>query len=408
MLETIREYAAGKLSEDGEQKDAMLRAHCEYFFALSKQARDGMRGPEPAEWIQRLEPELDNVRAAASLSLSGAVDPFIAVKIGVALQGFWMLRGYITEGRALMRSALELPAVQGTPMAKAWALYVGATLAEAQSDQSEALEMFEACLALRRGLGNERDIAATLSTLSLARLRGGDTEGAEQGELEALKLFRTLGDKYGEAIGLLHLGQICHRADKHDEALEYLKQGLAAAQRIKNKELEGECQLHIGELTYEAGQFAEAENIFKRSLAVSREAADKRGEANSTRWLGKCELQRGARDMAWTRLTDALRAFASFELWEEALDCIEDLAMLILESEAGKSARLLSAVSQARERLQLRPSRKAEQRMKERLARLQEVLGEEPFAAAWDRGKGLDMREAIAEAQAPAGEPALV
>jgi len=46
--------------------------------------------------------------------------------------------------------------------------------------------------------------------------------------------------------------------------------------------------------------------------------------------------------------------------------------------------------------------------MQERLARLREALAEEPFTAEWERGKGLDMREAIAEAQAPAGEPALV
>src|ERR1035438_6106074 len=59
-----------------------------------------------------------------------------------------------------------------------WALYVGAALAESQSDHAEARKMLATCLRLRRALGNEVDIAATLSTLSMARLQSGDAAGA--------------------------------------------------------------------------------------------------------------------------------------------------------------------------------------------------------------------------------------
>ena len=68
--------------------------------------------------------------------------------------------------------------------------------------------MLETCLVLHRRLGNQVEIAATLSTLALARLQAGDAAGAEASEREALELFRALGQKHGEAIGLLHLGQI--------------------------------------------------------------------------------------------------------------------------------------------------------------------------------------------------------
>ncbi len=85
---------------------ATAARHCEHYFAMAKQASDGMRGPEQAEWIQRIEADLDNVRSAIALALAGGVDPFIAVKIAVALQAFWMLRGYATEGRGIVRAAL--------------------------------------------------------------------------------------------------------------------------------------------------------------------------------------------------------------------------------------------------------------------------------------------------------------
>jgi len=407
MLETIREYAAGKLAENGD-KDATAQAHCEYYFALAKAARDGMRGAEQGMWIQRLEGEIDNVRSAIALSLSGGADPLIAVKMAVALQGFWMWRGYVTEGRAILRDALALPAVQESSVAQAWTLYVGATLAEAQSDHAEARRMFEACLELRRGLGNEKDIAATLSTLSLARLRAGDTEGAEQGEQEALKLFRALSDRYGEAIGLLHLGQICHRADKEEEARGHLRQCLEVAQKIGNKEIEGECQLVTGEVAFDAGEFVEAEQWFKRSFTVCREAADKRGEANATRWLGRCDVQRGDRAQARDRFASALRAYASFEMWEELLDCLEDVASLVADADPARAVRLLSAVRTARERLQLLHPDRVARAIEARLESLRQALGDEAFAEQSAQGKALEIREAVAQAQAPAAEPALV
>ncbi|MGB3428834.1 MAG: tetratricopeptide repeat protein, partial [Burkholderiaceae bacterium] len=407
MLETIREYAAGKLGETGEEKDATGRAHCDYFFSLSKQARDGLMGEAQGEWIRRLETDLDNVRSALALSLACGADPFIAVKICVALHSFWILRGYATEIRGIVRKLLDSPSVRDSDLAHAWALYIGAGLAESQSDHAEARTMLEQCLALRRASGRPIDIAATLSTLSLARLQSGDTEAAERGEQEALKIFRELGDKQGEAVGLCHLGQICHRAGKREQARAYLKQCLSLAQQIKHKEIEGACQLAIGELAFEDGNLDDAENWFKRSFSVCREAADKRGEANATRWLGKCDLQRGSNQAASVRLNDALRAFAAFEMWEELLGCLEDLSELLSASDKAKATRLLSSVAQARERLQLRRTEKEGRELQERLATLKQALGDDCFATEWEGGKSLDIREAIAQAQAPAEEPAL-
>ena len=112
MLETIRDYAREKL-EQSSDRPARAVAHCEYYFALTKQANYGMRGPEQAEWIRRIEADLDNVRAAISLALAGEADPFIAVKIAVAMQSFWMLRGYASEGRRIVRTALAVDRGRG-------------------------------------------------------------------------------------------------------------------------------------------------------------------------------------------------------------------------------------------------------------------------------------------------------
>jgi len=395
MLETIRDYAREKLEQSGES-DATASRHCAHFFVKAKEANRGMMGSEQAEWIQRIETDLDNVRSAMALALAGRVDPFIAVKLAVALQVFWMLRGYATEGRGLVRAALALPAIQESDLAQAWALYVGAGLAESQSDHSEARRMLEHCLVLRRRLGNAIDIAATLSTLSLARLQAGDAIGAAEGEREALQIFRELGHRRGEAISLLHLGQIALYVEDDTQARTHLETCLAIAREIKNQEVEGESELLLGELAFTNSDWAKAELWFKRSLTVCREAADKRGEANALRWLGKCDVQRGDVATARVRLGAALSAFRTFEMWDELLGSLEDFAELVLLERAVDVAVPLSAAAErARVRLQLVKSPRTEQRWQAHIAKLRLALTGSAFDESWEDGDAWEIDDAI-------------
>jgi tetratricopeptide (TPR) repeat protein len=351
MLDTIREYARGKLALRGADADAAAARHCDHYFSMAKSANKGLRGSEQADWLWKIEVELDNIRGAIALALGGSVDPIIAVKFAVAMQGFWILRGYSSEGRKLVHAALALPAIQASPIAHAFALYVGAALAESQSDHAEAREMLETCLALRRAGQGEVNIAATLSTLSLARIQAGDTAGAKACENEALQIFRRLDDRIGEAIGLLHLGQVGLYEGDDAAARANLEQALAIAREIRHQEVEGECELILGELAFEAGDPAEASHRLKRSLTVCREAGDKRGEANVLRWLAKVDLHAGDLAAARPRLADALRAFRAFEMREELLGCLEDHAELAAdEGRVETAVALVAAAAKARER----------------------------------------------------------
>ncbi len=396
MLETIREYAREKLDERGEEAAATAARHCEHFFAFAKEARDGIKGPEQGQWIARLDTDIDNVRAATALALSGCVDPFIAVKLAVALNGYWMLCGRASEGREVVRAALELPAVQGADMAQAWALYVGATLATSQSDHVKAREMLERCLELRRRLGKEVDIAATLSTLAMARLQGGDAAGAADSEQEALQIFRKLGDRVGEAIGLLHLGQFSLWRGEDAAAREHLQQSLKIAQAIGHREIEAECELLLGAVDFEAGDPGAGESRFERSLEICREAADKHGEAKATWWLGRIALRSGDSAAARQRLGEALRAFQSFEMREELLACLEDhVALLQAQRNDTVALRVSAMTSATRERLGLVLAPRAAERWRERLAELGASLLTPEAAADAEESRNWTTDEAI-------------
>jgi predicted ATPase/class 3 adenylate cyclase len=370
MLETLRDYGREKLAQGGDAGATAL-CHCEYYFALAKQANRALDGPDAAHWVRRLEVELDNLRAGMALALTEAVDPFVAVKFAVAMQGFWILRGYASEGRAYVRTALELPAIRASDLAQAWALYVGAALAGTQSDHAEARQMLEVCLTLRRRLGNPIDIAATLSTLSLARLQGGDATGALDGEEEALQIFRQCEDLPGQAIGLLHLGQIGVYLGEDAQARDWLRQGLAIALQIGNPEVQAECERVLGESAFETGDLDEAEGRLERSLAICREAGDRHGEAAALGWLGRVDLARGRMPTARARLEEAMHSLRAFEMRAELLACLEDQAALAgAEGRADEAAELAAAAADSRARLGLVRSPRAERRWQATLAAL--------------------------------------
>ena len=398
MLETIRDYGREKLQRAGEST-ALAQRHYEYYFVLAKAARNGLLGRKQAEWMRRVETELDNVRAAIALGLTGDGDPIIAVKIAVAMQGFWILGGHATEGRDYIRVMLALPPVQAHETALAHALYVGAALATSQGDYAQARDMLERCLVLRRALGNEVDVAAALSTLSEALVHRGDIASAGEREEEALAIFRRLGDRRGEAIGHQHLAQICIYSGDDREARNHLEQSLAIAREIEHLELQGECERMLGELALMSSDRAEALHRIARSLAVCRDAGDKRGEASALRWMGNVDLVAGNIANARIRLSGALRAFQAFEMRSELLECLEDYAVLArLDGAHDDAVRLCGATSRSRERRGLVRPPTAERRWLGELAMLRQRLGDRAFDEAWAQGQAWDLDEAVRQA----------
>jgi predicted ATPase/class 3 adenylate cyclase/tetratricopeptide (TPR) repeat protein len=390
MLETLREYAKEKLDGAFETEAAGGR-HCEHYFAMVKEANRARVGPEQAQAVQQMETELDNVRGAMSTALEGAgVDQVIAVKLAVALQGFWILRGYGTEGRAYVNSTLALDSVRAMDMANAHALYVGATLASAQGDYAEAQRMLLVCLELRRYLGQPVEIAGTLSSLGWARLHAGDPQGAEEPEREALGLFRGSKQQVGEAITLLHLGLIGFLKGDVESARQELGRSLALARKIGHREVEGECELVLGQIALDLGEVDIATQHLEKSLAVCSSAGDRQGKANARHALGVVALAHGDLGLARQRLAAAVQTLRRCDMRQQAIACLEDLARLLrLEGRGHDAFKLRNSMVDLRHKLNLPRPPDAQRRWTAEI----EVLGTEGHNNA--AGEELSLDEAI-------------
>ena len=405
LLETISDYARERLIKRDDLTATAMR-HCMYFLAFAQTARKNLTGTDQAVWTRRVEAELDNLRAAIALSLTDAVDNAIAVKLQVALMRFWMLRGYSSEGRANVRAALDLPGIREPGVARAHALYVAGVLAVNQSDYPEARALLTECLAIRRDLRNAREIAATLSTLSLVHLAQSDLATAEDYEAQAIELFRELGDSLGEGIGLLHLGQIAMQRGDGAKARERLEAGLAIALKLRHQELESDCECRLGEQALLDGDVSGARARLNVALRVCRIAEDKRGEATAIAWLGRADAAAGDHDVARRRLLEAQRAFRNFGMNAEALDCLEDYAALLqFAGDNEVAVRLLGAADASREALALPRGAQRAARWRAAMDAARAAIGASAFDAAFEAARLMNLEDAVDYALDASAEP---
>jgi len=208
-----------------------------------------------------------------------------------------------------------------------------------------------------------------------------------------------MGEQLGEALGLLHLGEICMQLADEGTAQEHFERCLTIARSIKHQEMECECERNLGEIALGAGNLQAAQSRFARSLKVCRDAEDKRNEAIALWCLAKTDTVSGDHDSARKKLAEALGSFRALEMRAEALDCLEDCAVLLQAvGESDGAVRLQAAASAARGALALPRSPSREARWKENIAAARATISETAFNAAWSDGSGWTLDESIEHA----------
>jgi tetratricopeptide (TPR) repeat protein len=278
---------------------------------------------------------------------------------------------------------------------------VGGVLATNQGDYVEGDRMLAECLEIRRGLGNARETAVTLSMLAELHLQQDNLAKAHDHEEEAIGIFRELGDREGEAVGLLNLGDISVRQSDHGGARDLYERCLTIARSIAHRELESECERNLGELELGAGNLRAAQARFARSLKVCRDAEDKRGEAITLWRLGKTEAAGGDYEAARNSLAEALPALQAFEMNAEVLDCLEDYANLLQQlGQVETAVRAYAAAAAIRETLVLPRSPRREEEGRKNIEAARAALGEPAFGSAWSVGGAWVLEEAIDRALA--------
>jgi predicted ATPase/class 3 adenylate cyclase len=268
MLETIREFALEKLEESADA-EAIKRVHAEYYLALAEQAEPRLWGPEDAAWLERLEQEHDNMRAALSWALEHDVAE-LALKLSGALQWFWNMAGYYGEGRSWLEAALAGNG-RTTAEARAKVLEGLGWLANQQGDLDRAEAAAEEGLKLCAEAGLGEVVAADLQNVlgDGARHRG-DYEGATEILEQSLALHRAARDTRGVAWSLGNLANVASDCGNYERAKALYEEGLTLARDLGGAELLGAYLISLGDEYLLEGEPEKATDLNEEAAELYR------------------------------------------------------------------------------------------------------------------------------------------
>ena len=360
MLETVREFALDRLDQSGEGI-AIRRAHATFFADLVIAAESGLSAGVLAD-VARVTSDIDNLRAALAWLLDRD-DAETALRVAASLSEYWTFAGgHFSEGLAWLERALALGS-DASLSARAAGYYGIAILALHQADLSKARSASATGLALARSASDPMRIFGNAFMLS-------SVEGGEGRRAEAMAL-----------------------------ALE----AAAAARAAGNRNWIGWTLLLVGAERHAAGDLAGAVTAFEEARDVFRAIEGRWGEADVTNLLAFAVQEQG--DLRRAASLHAQALILRREVGAATGIQNEFIGLADIARETGDldtAAFLLGAADAWRERFGYAPFREGPRITRDAEQTGREVLGEEAFARAWDRGRSLATDDVIAEALAVA------
>jgi predicted ATPase len=327
MFETIRDFAAERLAENDE-RHAVHERHAAWYLALAEEAEPRLVGSDQAGWLDRLEQDQANLRAALGwLRDEGRIEQ--ALRLAGALWRFWWLRGDPAEGRTHLETLLrEADASQIAPAIRAKALNAAGVLAESQGDRERAERWHEEGLAISRRLGDMGGIAWSLNNLGVVAINRGDLARARDLLEEHLSVADAAGDTAGVATALMDLGQIAHHEGNHDRAQNLFTRSLELFRELGNESCMARALNNLGGVALNLGEFARAHELLHESLALHRHVGDRQGIASTLNNLAGAanRLEDFATAMGYFRESHALALAEGQRLY--AAIAMENLAAL--------------------------------------------------------------------------------
>ena len=432
LLETIHEYAWGKL--DDVERKANRERHFAYFIQLAEEAESMLKGAEQAKWLDRLEIEHDNLRAALRWGLEAAETGDHGLRLAVALSSFWEVRGYLSEGRYWLEQALASHPNAALPLrgmaldrtstltyrqgdyGAAWELNqkslsiwqhleedqaVARTLkrlgaiAYDQADNTSARSFLEQSLELAHEAGDAPNIAASLNILGLVATAQGEYGEAIRFYEECLRIFRSLGDNSMVGMVLNNLGLTATQQADYTSARSFLNQSLAKFREIGHRWGTALALLNLGNVARSQTDLASAQAYYQESLALYQELGDPVTASYAIFGLGDVAYLHGNYASARSLFRESLSLRIHAGEKRPIPRNLEGIAQVDrVEGQAIRAARLFGAAEALRQSLGEALTQDNLPEYEREVSALRLALGEMAFEQAWAIGRTLTMEQA--------------
>ena len=357
QLETIRQYAREKLEDYRETQEISSR-HASFFARLAGEAEAHLNGgPENIHWLQRLESEHGNLRAALDWCLSGG-DQSLGMQLAGSLTYFWFRQDHHSEGRNYLEWALK--ASDQAPTHVKAKLYVSiGTLAYLRQDLEACFEAYQTAASLYRGVDDPAGLGSALAF-------------------------------YGGIIGMLH-------PSRYSEAVLLCYEALDILRKIDDKPRIVQALNFTGEMFRTRGDYKKAKAAYEECLSLAREIGDLLRESMMYQNLGYVAIHEGDYQRAKELCSRGIRLALQIKSASQVAATIMVMAGVYMsQSPPENGARLMGAGEAMLESsgVVLQPADKIE--IVQYQSELRDLLGETAYDEAFLEGWRMNLEEVLA------------
>jgi non-specific serine/threonine protein kinase len=410
LLDTVRQYAAGQLDAQGPAAAQAARvAHRDYYLALAEAAAPHLVGAGQAEWLDRLDAELGNLRAAIAVS-QAQPDPAPGLQLAATLRVYWQARGHVAEAADALRAFLDAPAAGEATLPRARALAAAARLLEKIGAYETAEGYCQEGLAIAQPAGDDYLVAELMHERAWILVSQGQPGTAAAPIERGLRLARGLGETHLTARLLFAQSTAAYVAGDHARAGRDAAEALRLFRQAGDRLRAGGLLATLGVIELSAGDLDGARGHLAESLDIARALNDRHSVVIQTFNLGLAEYLGGSPDAAGSLFGESLDLARRMGMKRSTAYALIGLAMAGYDgADPAQSARLHGAADQA-----LADLGHALEPLEARLAgldrqRLRDTMGAEAFDGEYAAGRGLDLtcvaHQALQEMQAGRGAP---
>jgi predicted ATPase/class 3 adenylate cyclase len=401
FLETIRQYAMEKLVESGEAVEVRDR-HLDYVLDSMKQTPLRERRifgalPDDTEWLDRMEQEHGNLRAALEWATSR--HPEKALQLIYTVGNFWVARDYNIEARRWCQVILErgnlLPDVEGE-RAKVYGILGWSSIGI--GDHKTGREAAETGIALARKVNDTQTIGRLLGLVTLACIFLGDFPAAEKALVEAEAIARESGYVEQLATVLTTRAQLAFSGYRDiQQAKTYLDEALSLTPTIQNDWATAMSLFGMGRVAGIMGDLATARAKFLESAGLAQKLGNKRQIYSCYSELAHVLRENGELDEPLSIYRDLLPKWRDLGHRAAVAHELECIAYIVAKKGTPQRAVTILGAADALRKLvesSATPLELAE--YEKELSAMRGTMNAAEFAQAWENGQSLSMEEAIA------------
>jgi len=440
MMVTLQQFALNRLRQSGEEMP-VRNWHLLYFFALAEQADKEIHGPNQIEWMDRIEAEHDNFRAALDWCISSKQTE-LTLRLFNGLGLPWLMRNRFSEIRGWFNQIRALSEVTSNPGLYARTLNVMGRInwllsdfqeaqslldearaiwlslhAEGERGLAEALDflgliayskkkdletsrsLFEESLELYQKHEDQWGIAFVLSHLGMLALTRKDTSLALSLLKRSMDLFHHLGDIWGKARVLHLLGVHFLRQGDYEKARFFFEQNLRFDQELRFKPGMVVALINLGDLHRYQRDYSQASQYYEEGVEVSRTYGINENWGLGLYLLGLVALHQNDYSTARQYFADHFRAEkGAFDPLRANMLFLSQAAVFAGTNQLERSARLSGAAQGISERLDYQISHFDYAELDRHIQIAREQLGEAGFEVFANEGRHMTMEQAIAYA----------